>query len=149
MIREKLDLTQDDGYEALKGHVVRKALAARQRYSLPLDRAGLETMLSDPEIVRYTTQLRFDSSRLKPGEFAFAETVQGDSGRVGVIWVHEHFRERPEALPLLIAYHIPSINYSDLATFEEAELFGANWLGLTVDEYYEQVCRLADEVAPA
>ncbi|MFT7668721.1 MAG: hydroxylamine dehydrogenase [Planctomycetota bacterium] len=65
----------------------------------------------------------------------------------GTYWVHEKFQARPEALLRLVAYHIPSVNYSDLVASEEAELFGASLLGMALDDYYSEICLLADEVA--
>ena len=60
--------------------------------------------------------------------------------------MHPLFENRPDDLPLLVAYHVPSINYLDVATHVEAELFGAALLGLSVDDYYARLCELADSI---
>jgi len=144
--REKLDLDEGDGYAALKAHVASKAGLARERYGPTIDAAALGRVLEDRDILRYPTELVFDSSALRPGEFAHAEPAGAGAERRYVIYVHEQFEGRPDVLPLLVAYHIPSVNYSDLVTSEEAELFGATLLGLEVEDYYQRVCALADEL---
>ena len=61
--------------------------------------------------------------------------------------MHPHFAEPQRCNPdSWSAYHVVSINYLDVATHEEAELFGAALHGLEIDDYYERVCTLADEL---
>ena len=146
MEREKLDLTQEDGYKALKAHVVEKAQLARQRYGPDLDEAALRALLEDRDLVCYPTELVLDSDPLQEGEFAIALPAEGDGPRSYRIHVHEHFARRPQDWPALVAYHLPTVNYADLVTHEEAELFGATLLGMEVEAYYELVCALADEL---
>ena len=43
----------------------------------------------------------------------------------------------------------PGINYGDIATHEEAELFGATLLGLDQEHYYATLCKLADSLPAA
>jgi len=139
-------LTEDDGYQALRDHVVTKALLARERHGPEIDEGALLRILLDPEIVRFPTVVRFGEDALHPGEFAWPEP-RGENPRDGyVLVVHRHFENRPADLPLLLAYHVVAINYLDIATHVEAELFGATLLGLEVDEYYARVCALADEL---
>lgn len=151
MKREKLDLTEKDGYDALKAHVQERAWTARQRHGPAFDEAAMRSLLADPEVVRFPTELVFDDAGLMPGEFAWPRP-KGERPTDGYqLVVHPYFAGRWEVLPLLIAYQVPAINYLDVATHEEAELFGATLLGMDVDAYYERVCRLADSVpgAPA
>jgi len=144
--RPKLELTEADGYEALRAHLVERARAARARHGPWDDPAAVERLLADPEVVRFATRLRFDASGLLDGEFAWARP-RGTGPRDGFdLLVHPRFDGRPEALAALVAYHVPSINYLDVATRVEAELFGATLLGMDVDAYYERVCALADEL---
>jgi hypothetical protein len=145
-VNARAKLTEEDGYEALRAHVVERALAARSRYGPDLDAGAILRLLQDPEVVRFPTELVFASSALLPGEFA-CPLPKGEHPKDGfTLAVHEHFANRPEALPYLVAYHIPSINYLDVVTNREAELFGAALLGLEVDEYYRRVCALADQL---
>jgi len=139
-------LTVDDGYEALRGHVVDKAIAARKKHGPLEDERAVRALLADKDVVRFPTTLAFDASRLQPGEFAFAASNGPRPADGFTLFVHPHFEQRPEALPLLVAYHVPSINYLDVVTNREAELYGAALLGLTVEDYYTRLCALADEL---
>lgn len=141
---ESLKLDEESGYEALRGHIVDKARLARERYGPVLDRGAVEALLADGEVVRFATRLEFRTDALRPGEFAYAQvSPQGPRGGF-TLFVHEEFEARPEVLSLLVAYHIPSINYLDIAGREEAELFGAALHGLTLDDYYDELCQLVD-----
>jgi hypothetical protein len=145
-VNARAQLTEEDGYEALRGHVIDKAVAARRRHGPVIDAGAILRVLSDPEIVRFPTELVFASSALLPGEFA-CPLPKGEHPKQGfTLAVHELFANQPEALPYLVAYHIPSINYLDVVTNREAELFGAALLGLEVDEYYRRLCALADQL---
>lgn len=147
-MREQLNLTENDGYEALQGHLAERAFKARENYPDLTEEGALRRLLADPEVVRFPTALIFDTEFLIPGEFAHAEP-RGETASDGfVLVVHPHFKERPEDLPYLVAYHIPSINYLDVATHREAELFGAILLGMEKEAYYKKVCDLADELGP-
>lgn len=145
----RAELTEEDGYEALRAHVVEKALAARRRHGPSIDAEAIRRLLQDPEVVRFPTELVFGSSALLPGEFACPLPKGEHPGDGFTLVVHELFANQPEALPYLVAYHIPAINYLDVVTNREAELFGAALLGLEVDEYYRRVCALADQLPGA
>jgi hypothetical protein len=142
------DPRERDGRMALSGHVADKATAARLRYGQSIDSEAIARMLADREVVRYPAAVVFDEAPLEPGEFAYARPF-GDHPAEGFqLVVHPCFRDRPETWPLLIAYHIPTINYGDIATSEDCELYGATLLGMDRDEYYRRLCTLADEVPP-
>lgn len=146
MKREPLNLTEDDGYEALRGHVLERALAAREKYGPTIDEGALLRMLQDPEVVRFSTHLVYDEEALMDGEFAWARAL-GDSPKDGYhIVVAPMFRDRPGDIVAIVAYHLVRVNYLDVATHVEAELFGAALLGIEVDDYYARLCALADEL---
>ncbi|MBL1215874.1 MAG: hypothetical protein D8M59_00080 [Planctomycetes bacterium] len=139
--------TAEEGKQALRDHIVEKAMNARLRYGLYIDYETITRMLDDREVVRYPTGIRFDAEPLQAGEFAFACQI-GEHPRDGFcIFIHPAFEDQPDILPLLIAYHLVVINYGTLATSEDAELFGATLLGLEVDAYYEALCELADSLS--
>ena len=146
---KKPKLTEEDGYEALKGHAVDKALLARSRYGPSFDETSMTRLLADPEVVRFPTLLQFDASSLMPGEFAWARALGERPSDGFALIIHPHFEGRWDVLPLLIGYHIVSINYLDVATQDEAELFGAALLGMEVLDYYDQLCALADSIPGA
>ncbi len=141
--------TAEAGYAALREHVRERARAARAKHGVPADAAALAALLSDPEVVRFPTQLAFDAEPLRPGEFGWAEPLgerPGDGFRLNL---HPAFAARDADALLLALYLLVSINYLDVATGEEALLYGAAFLELDVDEYYQRVLALADEVAGA
>jgi hypothetical protein len=140
-------LTAKDGKIALHDHVVQKAHEARARHGA-LEADGIVRLLDDRAVVRYPIGVRFDAEPLEPGEFAWPKPL-GDHPSAGYcLFVHPCFENRPETWPLLIAYHIPSVNYGDIVSHEEAEAFGAALLGMDVDDYYRRLCALADAMPP-
>ena len=140
----KPELTEEAGQEALREHVKAKALTARGRHGPVMDFAALERLLADPECVRFPTTVRFDAEPLRPGEFAWPSPVDGNPKEGFTLFVHPMFKERLDLLPLICAYHVVAINYLDVATNVEAELYGATLLDLPVDEYYARLCALSD-----
>lgn len=139
-------INPEAGNEALREHVTRSASEARLRYGFYIDYDTVLKMLSDPKVVRHSTSICFEGKSLEPGEFAFAQPL-GEAPVDGFrLVVHPWFEDQTEILPLLISYHIPSINYGPVATAEHAELFGATLLGLDVDAYYQALCELADSI---
>lgn len=139
-------LTPEEGYRALRDHLLDKAHLARARHGPVIDEGAMLRILVDPEVVRFPTVVVYDADPLQPGEFAWPRP-RGEKPSDGYeLVIHSHFQGRPDVMPLLAAYHIVAINYLDLATHEEAELFGATLLGLDVDDYYARLCRLCDEL---
>ena len=136
-------LTAEDARTALRDHVVTKALEARGRYG-EIDWDAMQRILADPAVVRFPTEVRFDAGPLAEGEFGWPQPV-GDQPAAGfVLCIHPCFAERYDVLPLLVAYQLVRVNYGEIATHEEAELFGAALLGLDAEEYYQRLCELAD-----
>jgi len=145
----KLNLTEQDGYAALQGHLVDRACQARETYPDLGSVERLRELLMDPNVVRFPTRLEFDSEPLHNGEFAWARP-EGDHPRDGfTMVVHPQFEERQGDLPLLVAYHIPSINYVDVVTHRECELYGAALMGMPLEDYYQRLCGMADELPHA
>ena len=151
-MREQLNLTAEDGAAALRDHVASLASSARQRHGAGLARgeeAAVRALLADPEVVRFPTALAFDDGPLMAGEFAYAKP-RGERPADGyTLCVHPCFAGRWDVVPLLVAYHVVAINYLDIATNEEAELFGATLLGMSAESYYARVCELADSIPGA
>ncbi len=133
--------------QAFHEHLVEKATAARFKYGLYIDTDAVLKMLSDESVVRYPTTLVFDASPLQTHEFAYPQPL-GFHASDGYAWcVHPYFRPQRELWPLLIAYHIPVINYGSIVETPDAELYGATLLGLEVEAYYQALCELADAMA--
>jgi hypothetical protein len=49
-------------------------------------------------------------------------------------------------VPWLVLYQLVALNYGEFASADDAETFGAAALGLTRDAYYEELCKMADEL---
>lgn len=138
--------TAQDGLEALRDHVVTKAHEARQSRGGQIGRDAMLSLLQDRSVVRYPLGVRFDSEPLRPGEFACLEPL-GDRPADGYcLYIHPMFEPVDDLLPLLIAYYIPSVNYGDVASHHEAELFGSTLLNIDREEYYKILCSVADSV---
>ncbi len=142
-------LTEQDAQIALKDHLGEKAMNARLAHGMYIDAETMLEMLDDRSFVRYPVSIRFDAEHLEPGEFAMPIPL-GDHPSAGFcLFIHPYFEHQPEAWPLLIAYHIPSINYGEIVSHEDAEYFGATLVGLDVDTYYQALCELADSIPGA
>lgn len=134
-----------EGRIALLEHAVSRAIEARRKCAGRIDASAILRLLSERDIVRFPTALSFDDRRLEPGEFGQA-LARGEHPSHGFDLVLRRCYEiRPEVWPMLIAYHIPPINYGDIVTPEVCEAFGAALLGMDVEAYYEELCRLTDE----
>jgi len=138
--------TEGDGRAALRDHVIERAMSARQKYGPTIDMDAIRRVLDDRAIVRYPVSLRFDADGLLPGEFAHAEPL-GEHPKHGfALVVHPALEARSDVVVMAIAYHIPPINYGDIAEPEDCEAFGAALLGMGVEAYYARLCELADSL---
>ncbi len=143
---DPMENLEADAAEALHEHVLRTARLGEQRYAPFSNLESLQSLLADREIVRYPVEVAFDSSPLEDGEFACTDlltTMPADGFRLSI---HPHFEHHATALPLLVAYHIPSMNYGPIVTAEHAEAFGAELLGMDTETYYQRICTLADSI---
>jgi hypothetical protein len=129
---------------AFHEHLVEKATVARFKYGLYIDTDAVLKMLSDETVVRYPTTLVFDASPLQHHEFAYPQPLGFHASDGYALCIHPYFRPQRELWPLLIAYHLPVINYGSIVETPDAELYGATLLGLEVEAYYQALCELAD-----
>lgn len=140
-------LTVEDGRKAFAHHVIEKALALREKYGPVIDDEVIRKILEDRDFVRYPTRVEFNSAKIEPGFFAAVEPVADSPANEHVIFLHEHFRGRPGDFANALLYQLVLVNYGEIATREEAELFGATALGVEQEDYYQLLCRLADQVS--
>jgi hypothetical protein len=149
---ERIQPTEEDGYEALQGHLVGRAIACRNKYDIRSDSLSWSTLrqvLQDRDIVRFPVEVCFTDEGLMRGEFAIPSPC-GESATDGFrLLMRPCFQQDEEALVTLALYHLPSVNYLDIVTTKEAELFGAAMLGIEVEDYYQRVCRFADRMPDA
>lgn len=139
-------LTADDVRQSLTAHVAEKAAEIHAKYGPNLGWEQLQRLLRDRAYVRYPCEIAFEAAPLQPGEFAHP-VAQGARPEDGfTIFVHPFFLTRLPVVPSLILYQLVLVNYGEFASADDAETFGAGVLGLTKDEYYTQLCGLADQI---
>ena len=140
-------LTADDARQSLATHVADKGQQVYLKYGPDLSWNKLLELLEDRTLVRYPTEIAFDATPLQPGEFASAVAKTDNPEDGYTIYVHPYFSLDPKRVAALVLYHLVVVNYGDMATAEEAEIFGAAALGVMTDEYYNTVCEAADQIS--
>lgn len=137
-------LTADDARLSLTGHVEAKGREVFLQYGPGLGWAGLKRLLTDRAQVRYPCEIAFDAGPLQPGEFALP-VPKGERPEDGfTMCVHPVFMTRLDVVPALVLYQLVALNYGVFASPHDAETFGAAALGITRDEYYDQLCESSD-----
>jgi hypothetical protein len=136
--------------QSLTDHAASKGEALFAKYGPHIGWTELQFILADREFVRYPCEIVFDAAPLQEGEFAHP-VAKGELPENGFrIHVHPYFALRPEDVPFLVLYHLVVVNYGDCGSSDDAEIFGANALGIGKEAYYEKLCQFADEIsAPA
>ena len=139
-----MEQLETDADEALHEHILRTAQLGRQRHAPFSTLERLQPLLADRNVVRYPVEVVFAADPLQADEFACADLIGKTIAEGFRLSVHPHYEGHASALPILIAYHIPSINYGPIVTAEHAEAFGSTLLGMDAEVYYQRVCALAD-----
>jgi hypothetical protein len=137
-------LTTDDFTQSLNAHVAAKGLGIYESYGPCIRWTELLQILGDRSVVRYPCEVVFEADPLLDGEFAYPKPNGQDPAHGFTIYVHPQFRDQLEWVPHLVLYQLVRVNYGEFASAEDAETFGASALGLSRDEYYAILCRLAD-----
>lgn len=156
-------VTEEDLKSSVTEHVAERARIVRNKYGPDIDYPTLLEILKDRDCVRYPVSIQFDSSRIDPGMFAFSEGVFEDPEKPDYedddfadyikiaaeykIVVHEAFKDRLDVLPALVLYHLVAVNYADLATAADAEIYGSTVLGMDQDDYYALLCEAVDRLS--
>ncbi len=142
-------LSAQDAADSMYLHAGFKGGEIHAKYGPTIGWSQIELILADRTCVRHPCQVAFDSSRLEPGEVACALA----DGRLGegshTIYLHPYFRERLDRAAWWVLYQLVVVNYGGFAVPADAEVFGANALGIGQEEYYEGLCRMADDLAAA
>lgn len=139
-------LTIDDARGSLQAHVAVKGAELRAKYGPRIGWAELQQLLLDRAFVRYPCEIAFDAEELHEGEFAHP-VPKGERPDEGFrICVHPYFATQLDRVPALVLYQLVAVNYGDFASAADAETFGSAALGISVDAYYEMICRMADEL---
>ncbi|OQX31037.1 MAG: hypothetical protein B0D96_08300 [Candidatus Sedimenticola endophacoides] len=127
-------------------HASEKAAEIRARFGPEIDYATVVQLLGDRRYTRYPVEIRFVSEGIEPGMFALTEPASENPDDGYVMNIHPFFEDRPDALPALILYQTVLVNYGDIATANDAEIFGAGVLGMERDDYYDLIVRLTDSL---
>lgn len=131
-------------HNTISQHAMHKAEEIRARYGPIIDYPVILQLLEDRRSVRYPVKIQFVSDGIEPGLFGKTEPVSEDPADGYVISLHRYYEDQPKVLPALILYQLVLVNYGDLATANDAELFGSGVLGMDRDTYYEQIAALTD-----
>jgi hypothetical protein len=138
--------TAQDAEESL--NVAAAAIGARihETYGPRIGWAQLRQILLDRSCVRYPCEIALDAGPLGPGEFAHP-VARGNRPEEGfTMYVHPFFATQLDQVPLLVLYQLVLVNYGAFAAPEDAEAFGAAALGIPRDQYYRNLCYLADQL---
>lgn len=139
-------LTTADVNNSLNAHAASKGLEICEKYGCSIGWKELQTLLQDPSCVRYPCEIVFDSKELQSCECAHP-VAKGERPEDGyTMFVHPFFLTQLENVPGLVLYQLVVVNYGDFASAEDAEVFGANAMGLSKEDYYRKLCELADQL---
>ncbi|MCP4431811.1 MAG: hypothetical protein GY806_12595 [Gammaproteobacteria bacterium] len=153
-------VTPEEQREAMNLHLRQKAQEIIDKYGVSISFAVLQEILQDRRFVRYPVNIIYDSTRIETGLFIATKMVLADPNRQTDeddeyikqadrrydFIVHEYFEGQPEKLVPLILYHLPTVNYGDIAIYEDAEVFASALLQMERDDYYQLVCDLVDSI---
>ena len=138
-----------DARQSLNASAAAIGAEIHDKYGPRIGWKQLLQVLQDRTCVRYPCEIVFDAAPLLPGEFAHP-VAKGNHPAAGfTMYVHPYFMMQLEQAPLLVLYQLVLVNYGAFASADDAEVFGAAALGLSKDEYYHTLCRLADEIEQA
>lgn len=131
------------GQQSLHDHLLAQAIVAHQKHS-PINADTLDPLLHDPDCLRHPVRLVFEFGEMALHQFAQPDLDWRNTEQDGrVLYLRPVLRERPDLLPLAVAYMIPVINYGDIVTDAHCLRYGATLLGMLADDYYEQLCALS------
>ena len=134
------------GEDSLLDHLRHQATEARGRHG-GLGPTNLETFLNDRDCVRHPTRLVLEFGDMGPHQFAQPDRdYRSDQPEARVLYLRPILGGRPDLVALAVSYMIPVINYGQVANDEHCLEYGATLMNTTVDDYYEQICKLAEFV---
>ena len=140
-------LTADDARLSLGAHAAGKGAEIFAKYGPVIGWSELKLILADRACVRYPCELEFNAEPLQPGEFAHP-VPNGEHPEEGFkLYVQPLFMTQLSALPFLVFYQLVAVNYGEFASGDDAIAFAAAALGLSPDDYYQQLCALIDPIA--
>jgi hypothetical protein len=134
------------GEDSLLDHLRHQASEARGRHG-GLHPGNLETFLNDRDCVRHPTRLVLEFGEMGPHQFAQPDRdYRSNHPDARVLYLRPILGRRPDLIALAVSYMIPVINYGDVVNDEHCLEYGSILLERPREEYYRQVCQLADFV---
>lgn len=118
-----------------------------QTHGLPLKSDQLPNIFQDRGCVFYPVKMVYDADPLKDGEFAYMHQVDRDKNKGFMLYMHPKFKDRPEELPFLVAYHLAVVNFGEEVDSDVAEALGAALMKMEVDPYYDKINALYESLS--
>jgi hypothetical protein len=137
-------LTADDARQSLSAHVAARGAEIFAKYGPRIGWNELQRLLEDRACVRYPCAIAFDAASLQPGECAWPKANSDRPEDGFVIYIHPLFMTRLDRVAHLALYQLVVVNYGEFASSDDAEIFGAAALGISREQYYQDLCALAD-----
>jgi len=132
--------------QSLRAHLAAKGAEIHRKYGPHIGWDELVELLKDPDCVRYPCEIRFDAGPLLAGELAHP-AAKGKRPEEGfTLFVHPGLATQLSEVPLAALYQLVVVNYGNFVSAEDAETFGCHALGLSQDDYYQALCKLADQI---
>ena len=144
--RMEKKLTVEDARQSLTAHAADKGAQVHEKYGPEIGWNELQLLLEDRTCVRYPCTVVFDTAGLQVGEMAHPEPLGGNPEDGFKIYVHPVLMTRLKEVPAVVLYQIVLVNYGEFASADDAEVFGAHALGISVEEYYNMLCEIAEEL---
>lgn len=128
----------------LDEHAERAADRALALLGGPLNTHTLPKYLDHETCLRLPTRIVFDAADLESNQFGEPFILESGGQRRCELRIHPRFAERPDLLPLFVAYLSPVVNYGPVVSSELCEWYGARLTGTDRDRYYEMLCSAVD-----
>ena len=139
-------LTVEDAKQSLTAHAADKGAQVREKFGPDIGWSELQALLEERSLVRYPCTIVFDPACLQPGEMAHPEPIGANPEDWFKIFVHPVLMTRLSEVPAVVLYQLVLVNYGEFASADDAEVFGAQALGISVEEYYDKLCEIADSL---
>lgn len=134
------------GQESLQAHLQAQAVVAHQKHG-PITFASLDRLLNDPECLRHPVRLVYEFGEMAGHQFAQPDVDHRQPhGQGRVLYLRPVLRGHPDKVVLAVAYMIPVINYGTIISDAHCRLYAATLLGRLEEEFYREICALADFV---
>ena len=129
------------GEEGLRAHLVDTAMRAHSMFA-PVLGENLLRLLDDRNLVRYPVRIAYELGSMAPHQFGQPEPEDGGV----VLYLHPQLEPVPLDAAFAVAYFLPLINYGQLINDDHCLLYGATLHGLMLDQYFSELCRIADSI---